>query len=384
MKIVVLGGDGFCGWPTALRLIKSGHRVEIIDNMSRRDIDEELGSNSLTEIAALNTRVDTANQILGWHGRLSYQAFDITKEITRLQNVLYNFKPDAIVHFAEQRAAPYSMISDKHRRYTVDNNIVGTSNVLSSIVEVDPSIHLVHLGTMGVYGYSKDFGAIPEGYLDMKVNSTGQDVSVLYPTNPGSIYHMTKSLDQLLFQFYNKNWGLRITDLHQGIVWGTQTEETSMHEKLGNRFDYDGIYGTVLNRFITQAATEHPLTVYGTGGQRRAFIHISDTAECVKLAIENPHEDTSRVRIFNQVAEVRGVLELANILKEKYGAEVKLYDNPRKELPENELEVSNEGLRSLGFEPITLSDSLIEDCKFIADQFGDRLKRENVMSSPKW
>lgn len=382
MKIIVLGGDGFCGWPTALRLLLSGHDVKILDNLSRRVIDHELNSNSLTVLKTLGERVGRANEYAR-ASEMSYSLLDVT-DAHSLQKSIREYQPDAIVHFAEQRAAPYSMISDKHRRYTIDNNVVGTSNLLSAIVEIDPSIHLIHLGTMGVYGYSKEFGAIPEGYLDMQVKSTGQDVSVLYPTNPGSVYHTSKSLDQILFQFYNKNWGLKITDLHQGIVWGTQTKETTVHEDLVNRFDYDGVYGTVLNRFITQAATGHPLTVYGTGGQRRAFIHISDTAECVKLAIENPPKDANRVRIFNQIAEVRGVLELANIIKEKYGAEVKLYDNPRKELAENELEVSNEGLRSLGFEPITLSDSLIEDCKFVADQFGDRLVPENIMSSPKW
>jgi UDP-sulfoquinovose synthase len=384
MKIIVLGGDGFCGWPTSLRLAKAGHDVCIVDNFSRRNIDAELESYSVTDIRTLRVRVDTANSLYDNRGKITQEIINVAESPNKMIDLFKTFKPDAVVHFAEQRAAPYSMISHNHRMYTVDNNINGTNTVLSTIVEVDPNIHLVHLGTMGVYGYSKEFGAIPEGYLDITIKETNQDTSILYPTNPGSIYHMTKSLDQLLFQFYNKNWKLKITDLHQGIVWGTQTEETMAAPELVNRFDYDGVYGTVLNRFIVQAATGHPLTVYGTGGQRRAFIHISDTAECVKLAIENPPENTNRVRIFNQVSEVRGVLELANIIKEKYGAEIQFYDNPRKELAENDLIVHNEGLRSLGFEPITLSDELINDCKFIAEQFADRVKHKNVMNSPKW
>ena len=293
-------------------------------------------------------------------------------------------RPDAIVQFAEQRAAPYSMIGDIERRYTVDNNVSGTHNICSAIVEVDPSIHLIHLGTMGVYGYSKIFGSIPEGYLDIEIKSTGLDTDILYPANPGSVYHLTKCLDQLVFQFYNKKWGLKITDLHQGIVWGVETEHTKLAPELVNRFDYDGVYGTVLNRFISQAANGLPLTVYGTGGQSRAFIHISDTARCVELAIENDNFQPSRPRIFNQVSEVRSVLELAKILEKSYGASVEYKDNPRKELAENELEVSNAGLVSLGFEPVFLNDALVDDVKAIAETTRERFEIKNIMTSPKW
>lgn len=380
MKVMVLGGDGFCGWPTSLKLAKHGHEVLIVDNLSRRDIDVDLNSNSLTQIADIDTRIDRAQE---YGFNIEYTWCNIAWGY-EFKQLVKDFKPDTIVHFAEQRAAPYSMLGSNERCYTVENNITATHNVLDAIVEIDPSIHLVHLGTMGVYGYSKEFGDIPEGYLDMTVKSTGKDVSVLYPTNPGSVYHMTKSLDQIMFQFYNKNWGLKITDLHQGIVWGTQTDETMLHEDLVNRFDYDGIYGTVLNRFISQAAADYPLTVYGIGGQKRAFIHIADTAKCVQLTVENPPEDTSRVRIFNQVSEVRSVMELAEILRDKYGCEIEPVENPRKELAENDLAVSNEGLVSLGFEPITLNDALIEDVKFIAEQTKDHLRVDNVLSSPKW
>lgn len=381
MKILVLGGDGFCGWPTALKLARDGHDVIIVDNLSRRAIDNELSSGSLTTIAPIKDRVAAANQHVG---KVSFVNLDVARDPVGLIDLLRSAAPDTIVQFAEQRAAPYSMLGDRERRYTVDNNISGTHNVLSAIVEVDPSIHLVHLGTMGVYGYSKAMGAIPEGYLDIRVNATQQDVEILYPANPGSVYHMTKCLDQLLFQFYTKNWGLRITDLHQGIVWGIETAETRLDPRLVNRFDYDGVYGTVLNRFISQAANGVPLTVYGTGGQSRAFIHIQDTARCVQLATENPPQSAERVRIFNQVAEVRSVMALATILRELTGCEIQTVENPRKELKENELEVSNAGLVSLGFEPTYLSDGLIDDVRVLSESTRGNFAHENVLSSPKW
>lgn len=381
MKIIVLGGDGFCGWPTSLKLASAGHEVVVVDNLSRRKIDVELNSNSLTDIRHITTRIDVANELVG---KITYKNFNVAKQYYALQQLFQEERPDCVVHFAEQRAAPYSMIGGYERRYTVDNNVNGTHNLLSAIVDSGQDIHLVHLGTMGVYGYSKAFGSIPEGYLNVKINETQEDVDILYPTQPGSVYHMTKSLDQLLFQFYNKNWGLKITDLHQGIVWGTQTDETELDERLINRFDYDGIYGTVLNRFISQAAAGIPLTVYGTGGQTRAFIHIKDTARCVQLAIENPPKETSKVRIFNQVSEARKLVDLANIIHEQYNAEIDFVDNPRKELAENELEVHNEGLLSLGFHPITLNKKLINDVEFIAERYKDKLKEENVLNSPKW
>jgi len=379
MKIMVLGADGFCGWPTSLKLAKEGHDIIMIDNLSRRKIDRELESNSLTNIHSIYSRLKVAQD-------LGYSMYFINCDITNYREIssyMLQHVPDVVVHFAEQRAAPYSMNSEKERRYTVDNNIIGTHNVLNAIVDHSPNTHLVHLGTMGVYGYSKEFGAIPEGYLNVKINSTQKDTDILYPTNPGSVYHMTKSIDQLLFQFYNKNWGIKITDLHQGIVWGTQTEETEIDEQLTNRFDYDGMYGTVLNRFISQAATGNEITVYGTGGQRRAFIHIQDTAKCVQLAAENP-PDSDKVRIFNQVAEVHSVKDLALMMEKLYQAKVKFLDNPRKELAENQLEVDNTGLKSLGFEPIKLSNRLVDDVLYIAQQMKDNMKKENILTSPRW
>ncbi|MCB1366841.1 MAG: NAD-dependent epimerase/dehydratase family protein [Rhodobacteraceae bacterium] len=382
-KILVVGGDGFCGWPTALNLADAGHDVIIIDNLSRRAIEREIGAVSLTPIASISDRVAKAAKLVG---NISFRNIDVARQYDELLKTITSVKPDTIIHFGEQRAAPYSMLGDRQRRYTVDNNVPGTHNILSAIVESRLDIHLVHLGTMGVYGYSKQFGAIPEGYLDITINATDQQAEILYPANPGSVYHMTKCLDQLLFAYYVKNWHLKITDLHQGIVWGTQTAQTCKDETLINRFDYDGEYGTVLNRFIVQAEKGHPLTVYGTSGQKRALIHVSDTAACIRLAVENANDSqlSARVRIFNQVSEVRSVLEMANYVADLYGAKVGLMENPRAELAENDLEVSNEGLRSLGFKPITLDENLVHEVTDIARKYRDRINGDAIMSKARW
>ncbi len=380
MKIIVLGGDGFCGWPSALSLAADGHSVLIVDNLVRRSISEKLSAPSLTPIAPVSERISAAKKV----GDVSFAYCDIAKDLGRFKEILEEYKADAIVHFAEQRSAPYSMLGDAERKFTVDNNISGTNNLLSTLVELNQRPHIVHLGTMGVYGYNDDFGEIPEGYLDVKVNQTGKDVSIVYPGNPGSIYHLTKVLDHQLMQFYAKNWGFQITDLHQGVVWGTDTEVTASDPALINRFDYDGEYGTVLNRLISQAQVGYPLTVYGTGGQSRAFIHIQDTAKCISLAVSNPPEVDNKVRVFNQIAEVHSVRDLANLICEKTGAEIKNLDNPRKELAENSLRVSNLGLRSLGFEPIKLHEGLLSEIEGTVQRYVDRLDTNVILSKARW
>ena len=276
------------------------------------------------------------------------------------------------------------MIGDEERRYTVDNNISGTHNICSAIVECDRYIHLVHLGTMGVYGYSKDFGRIPKGYLDITVNETGKRTEILYPVNPGFVYHISKCLDQLRFQFYNKNLSMQITDLHKGILWGTNTSEAKLHPDLVNRFDYDAIYGTVLNWFIWQASTNLPLTIYETGGQKRAFINITDTTEFIHLAIKKTPSEGNKVRIFNQVAEVFSVREFAEILYSYYGAEVKQYPNPRNELSENALEVENVSFTELSFSPTKLAQGLIDDVHTIAELLELQMDKKNILNSPRW
>jgi len=336
-KVVVLGGDGFCGWPTSLYLSDRGHDVIVVDNLSRRKIDIELGCDSLTPIASAESRIDVWNQVSKVQ-KLRFKFLDLATDYAELVQFLKDEKPDTVVHFAEQRAAPYSMKDARRKRYTIDNNVQGTHNLLCAIVESGIDIHVVHLGTMGVYGYGTSGGEIPEGYLDV-ILPGGRPTKILHPAYPGSVYHLTKCLDALVFQFYNKNDGLRVTDLHQGIVWGTNTPQTIRDERLINRFDYDGDYGTVLNRFLMQAALNIPLTVYGTGGQTRAFIHISDTARCIEIAINNPPKTGEKVEIFNQVAETLRVGDLAKLVSDKTGCGVRFLENPRKEDAENDLDV---------------------------------------------
>ena len=385
MRIIVFGGDGFCGWPTALHLSNVGHEVVIVDNLSRRNIDNELETNSLTPIAPMTTRIEVWKELTD--KVIEFQNFNIAQEYDRLLHLLYHFKPDAIVHFAEQRAAPYSMKSERQKRYTVDNNLNATHNILCAIVDSGLDIHVVHLGTMGVYGYGTAGMKIPEGYLKVQVRNDKGDIAehdILYPVNPGSIYHLTKTQDQLFFAYYNKNDGVRVTDLHQGIVWGTNTVETSMDECLINRFDYDGDYGTVLNRFLMQAAIGHPLTVHGTGGQTRAFIHIQDTVRCVELAIKHPPKHGERVKILNQMTETHRVRELANMISEMTGVPVDYLENPRFEDDENELHVSNESFLKLGLNPITLNKGLMLEVHDIATRYKDRCDRSKIPATSLW
>ncbi|SNB76452.1 UDP-sulfoquinovose synthase [Arboricoccus pini] len=385
MRIAVLGGDGFVGWPTTLHLSARGHDIHIVDNLSRRWIDAELGVQSLTPMDSIQERIRIWKEQTG--RQLGFQLIDIASEYERFKIWLAEFRPEAIVHFAEQRAAPYSMKTDRHKGYTVNNNVNATHNVLNAITALKLDAHLVHLGTMGVYGYDTMGAAIPEGYLKVGVlDAEGQpaEKEILYPANPGSIYHMTKCLDQLLFQFYAKNDKLRITDLHQGIVWGTNTEETKRHPQLVNRFDYDGDYGTVLNRFLVQAAINYPLTVHGQGGQTRAFIHIQDSVRCIEIALNNPPTAGGRVQIFNQMTESHRVRDLAAIVAGMVGGEVVHLPNPRNEAEENDLVVRNEQFLRLGLEPTTLEAGLLAEIVDVARRFAHRIDRARIPCVSGW
>jgi UDP-sulfoquinovose synthase len=385
MRVLVLGGDGFCGWPTSLYLSSRGHDVTILDNLSRRKIDIDLEVQSLTPIRTPGERLRAWREVSG--REIGLVSLDLATEYDRLAALLRDLRPDAIVHFAEQRAAPYSMRTAATKRYTVDNNVRATHNLLAALVDTGVDAAIAHLGTMGVYGYGWSGSApIPEGYLTVKVPTPDGDLEreILHPANPGSVYHMTKTLDQLLFAFYAKNDGLRITDLHQGIVWGTQTDQTVLDERLVNRFDYDGDYGTVLNRFLMQAAIGHPLTVHGTGGQTRAFIHIKDTVRCVELAIEHPPAAGDKPQVLNQMTETHRVVDLAKLVSDQTGARVAYLPNPRQEAEENELIVRNDQFLALGLEPTTLSSGLLEECTDVAARYQHRADLTKIVARSVW
>ena len=328
MRVLVLGGDGFCGWPTSLYLSDRGHEVTIIDNLSRRKIDIDLEVESLTPIRPIGERIGVWRGVAG--RQIGFVDLDLAADYDRLVAVLGELRPEAIVHFAEQRAAPYSMRTAATKRYTVDNNVRATHNLLAALVDTGIDAALAHAGhDGGVWVWVVRVGADPGGVPDGEGADAGwgDRAGDPAPGEPGSVL-ADKTLDQLMFAFYAKNDGLRITDLHQGIVWRTGPDQTVRDERLVNRFDYDGDYGTVLNRFLMQAAIGHPLTVHGTGGQTRAFIHIRDTVRCIELAITNPPAAGDWPRVLNQITETHRVLDLAKMVGDVMGTEIAYLPNP--------------------------------------------------------
>ena len=386
MKIIILGGDGFIGWPLSLDLSKEGHDVFIVDNFKRRKIDDELNVTSLTPIKSLDTRISTWKLITNQD--IQSENIDIDKDFSNFQKLLRDFQPDVIFHLAEYKSAPYSMRSAYHKIETVGHNINAANVILSSIIEANIDTHLIHIGTMGVYGYSSvENTYIPEGYIDVDINYESgfkEKRNILYPFNPGSIYHLSKSLDNLIFQFYAKNDNLQITDLHQGIVWGCQTSFSMMHEDLINRFDYDGDYGTVLNRFIIQASLNYPLSVHGTGGQTRALINLKDTIKCLKIAMNNKPKKDNKVRIFNQLSETKKIIDIASIISDVSETKIDNIKNPRNEASENDLVAKNNSLIKLGLDPILFDAKEAIELLEMAKKYKENCDLTKIPSQPSW
>jgi UDP-sulfoquinovose synthase len=381
MKIMVLGGDGYCGWATSLYLSAKGHAVTIVDNFLRRQWDHELGAQTLTPIAPLSDR------LRAWY-RLTGKTIDLAvgdvADYDFLFSTIKSCEPDAIVHFAEQRSAPYSMIDRKHAVFTQVNNVVGTLNVLFAMREAAPNCHLVKLGTMGEYGTPNI--DIEEGYI--KIEHNGRSDVVPFPKQPGSFYHLSKVHDSHNIIFACKIWGLRATDLNQGVVYGTVTDETALSEELVNRFDYDDVFGTVLNRFCAQVAIGQPLTVYGKGGQTRGFLDIRDTVRCVELACQHP-ANKGECRVYNQFTEQFSVLDLALKVQtagKHLGLQVELdhLPDPRVEAEAHYYNAKHSKLIDLGLQPHLLSDSLLDSLVNIAIQYRDRVDASLMMPTVNW
>jgi UDP-sulfoquinovose synthase len=381
MRIAVLGGDGYCGWATALYLSKKGHSVAIVDNFIRRQWDFELGAQTLTPIQPLPER------LAAWTARTGKTMETFVGDVTDyefLSSLIKEFEPDAVVHFAEQRSAPYSMIDRKHAVFTQVNNVVGTLNLLFALREFRPDCHLVKLGTMGEYGTPNI--DIEEGYIEIEHN--GRRDVLPYPKQPGSFYHLSKVHDSHNISFCCKIWKLRATDLNQGVVYGAVTDETALDEALINRFDYDEVFGTVLNRFCAEAAVGHPLTVYGKGGQTRGFLDIRDTVRCIEIACEHPAAP-GEFRVFNQFTEQFSVLDLARMVEtagKKLGLRVKIdhLADPRVEAEEHYYNAKHSKLADLGLKAHLLSDSLLDSLMNIAVKYRERIDPGLFLPQVNW
>ncbi|HEY2303753.1 MAG TPA: NAD-dependent epimerase/dehydratase family protein [Acidimicrobiales bacterium] len=378
MRILILGGDGYLGWPTAMHLSAAGHHVGVADNFARRAFDEELGLSSLVPIAPLGDRVKawgacTGEQIEVYVGDLTDGAF--------VHAMFATFSPDAIVHFGEQRSAPYSMIDQRHAVYTQTNNVLGTLNVLYGIAEIDRNIHLVKLGTMGEYGTPNI--DIEEGWLT--VTHKGRSDTMLYPKRPGSFYHLSKVHDSHNIEFACRIWGLRATDLNQGVVYGQQTEETALDPALATRFDYDQVFGTVVNRMVIQAVLGHPLTVYGAGGQTRGLINLVDTVECIRLSCEHP-PGSGEFRVFNQFTEQMSVSQIAETVARAYPGDCRIesVDNPRVEAEEHYYRAAHTGLLDLGLAPHLLTETLIDSMFSVVERHRGAVDIETIRPTVRW
>ncbi len=380
-RILVLGGDGYLGWPTAMAFSRQGHRVAVVDNFAKRRWELEIGVRPLMPVLTLHERVRAWREVSGQEIELSVG--DLT-DYAFVESVFQSFRPDAVIHYGEQPSAPYSMIDVRTATYTQANNVVGNLNVLFAIRDVSPETHLVKLGTMGEYGTPNI--DIEEGYLT--VNHNGREHTFLYPKTPGSLYHLTKVHDSHNIHFACRIWGLRATDLNQGVVYGVETDETALDPRLATSFHYDEVFGTALNRFCVQAVVGHPLTVYGEGGQTRGYLNIRDTIQCVGLAVDNP-ADPGELRVYNQFTELFSVLELAERVRDAaahLGREVVIerIPNPRKEAEHHYYNAQHTKLLELGLQPRYLSEELIDTMIDTIDRHRDQVNRDVILQGVKW
>ena len=381
MRILVVGGDGYLGWPQAMYLSHKGHRVAVVDNLCRRAWDLECGTDSLISIRSLQERVAAWNEVTGKTIRMFIG--DIT-DFDFVEKVIQDLRPEAIVHYGEQRCAPYSMVDRKRAVLTQVNNVVGTLNLLYAIKEFAPDCHLVKLGTMGEYGTPNI--DIEEGFIEITHN--GRKDVMPYPKQAGSFYHLSKVHDSNNIMFVCRIWGLRSTDLNQGVVYGVETDQTKLDERLATRFDYDGIWGTVLNRYCLQAIIGHPITVYGKGGQTRGFLDIRDTMRCIELAISNPPKP-GEYRVFNQFTEQFTVKELAELIQSvaaKKGLEVSIINppDPRVEAEEHYYNAKHTKLLDLGLQPHYLSETLLESVFDVVHKYRHLVKEQTIWPYVNW
>jgi UDP-sulfoquinovose synthase len=381
MRILILGGDGYLGWPTALRFSARGHEVTVVDNFSRRRWHHEHSTDSLTPISTLAERIETWNDISGEEIRCFIGNIEDGEFLDR---VVAETQPEAIVHYGEQPSAPYSMISRKHAVDTQYTNVIGTLNLLFAIRDQVPDCHLVKLGTMGEYGTPNI--DIEEGFIEIEHN--GRRDVLPYPKLPGSLYHLSKVHDSHNIHFACRVWGLRATDLNQGLVYGVETDETALDERLITRFDYDEVFGTVLNRFCVQAVIGHPLTVYGKGGQTRGCLNIRDTLQCVELAVTNPAEQGD-FRVFNQFTEQFSVSEFADLVQRSagqlgYDVQIQSVPNPRIELEDHYYNARNTKLHDLGLQPHYLGQELVQSMLSIIARYRDRVIERAIAPQTHW
>jgi UDP-sulfoquinovose synthase len=381
MRILILGGDGYLGWPTALRFSARGHEVSVVDNFSRRRWHTEHGTASLTPIGELDERIAAWREVSGEQIRSYVGAVE---DGDFLDEVVAETKPEVIVHYGQQASAPFSMLSRERAVETQHANVIGNLNLLFAMRDHVPDAHLVKLGTMGEYG-QPDID-IEEGYIE--IEHKGRKDTLPYPKLPGSLYHCSKVHDSTNIHFACRTWGLRATDLNQGVVYGVETEESARDDRLVTRFDYDELFGTVLNRFCVQAVIGHPLTVYGAGNQTRGFLNIRDTLACVELAALNPAE-RGEFRVFNQFTEQFSVGQLAELVKEAgehlgYSVEIQHYENPRVEKEEHYYNAVHTKLLDLGLEPTLLGEELVESIIHAIERHKGRVIETAIEPKTRW